>query len=419
MSDGSVVENEEIIMQNTEIRKYGNTEIRKYRHLMFFLFLHSAFCIIISYSALSCDSPKEQKKVVNKINVSTAPWLHFRGNAGLSGVSSGNISDSLKLLWTFKTGGSCISSPVTDGKNVYIGSLDSALYSIDIITGNQSWKIKLDDEIEASPLIFEEMIFIGDLDGNFYSINKTSGKVNWRFKAEGVRGKIVGSANILEEKRQVIFGSHNDTLYCLNADDGQVVWKYGSDSYINGTPAADGANIVFGGCDAYLHVINVSDGSPLGKINVESHIAGSAVLKDSFAYVGNYGRKLLGIDIRTMRISWVYTSSGRQEPFFASPALIDTFVIAPSRDKFIHCVSSVTGNLIWKFAAKGAIDSSPVIAANRVIAGCEKGFLYLLDLKTGSHVNSVDIGGSVSGAPLVSGGMIIVGDDNGMVSAFY
>lgn len=366
----------------------------------------------------SCGSSKEQKPVSNIINYSPVPWTHFRGNASLEGVSSGNISDSLKLIWSFKTGGSCISSPVTDGKNVYTGSLDSSLYSLDIITGDLVWKIKLEDEIEAPPVIFGDVILIGDLNGNFYSVNKLSGEINWKFKAKGARSKIVGSANIIEEKMQLLFGSHNDTLYCLNVYNGEIVWKYGSGSYINGTPATDGVNIVIGGCDAYLHIIDASTGAPAGKIDAESHIAGSAVLKDNFVYVGSYGKKLLGINIKTMEIAWTYTNDGRQEPFFASPALIDTFIVAPSRDKFVHCVSSVTGNLIWKFAAKGAVDSSPVIAGNRIVVGCEAGFLYLLDLKTGAYVNSFDVGAPVSGAPLVSGGLVVVGDDNGMISAF-
>ena len=377
------------------------------------------FCIsIVMMFCFSCGNSKEQKSTVKAVNFSPIPWTHFRGNASLEGISLGNISDSLKLLWSFKTGGSCISSPVTDGKNVYIGSLDSTLYSLGITTGELVWKTKLEDEIEASPLIFEEMILIGDLSGNFYSVNKQSGKINWKFKAPGVKSKIVGSANIIKEKKQVLFGSHNDTLYCLNIADGEVVWKYESESYINGTPATDGVNIVFGGCDAHLHIVDASNGTGAGKVNVGSHIAGSAVLKDNFAYVGSYGRKLFGINTKTMEIAWDYENDGRKEPFFASPALIDTFLIAPSRDKFVHCVSSVTGNLIWKFAAKGAVDSSPVIAGDRVIAGCESGFFYILHLETGELINSFDVGAAISGAPLVSGGIVVVGDDNGMVSAF-
>jgi outer membrane protein assembly factor BamB len=377
------------------------------------------FILISLLLCLSCGNSKEQGKnasAVKSINLPLTPWPHFRGNPSLTGVSPDTtpIPDTLRLLWTFKTGGSCLSSPVTDGSVVYIGSYDSTLYALDIRTGNPVWKFKAGGEIEASPVIYGDMILIGDLSGNFFSVDKQTGNQNWQFKA---RDKIAGSANIVEDKRYVIFGSYDNSLYALNIADGQLAWAYASGSYINGTPATDGARIVFGGCDAGLHVVSASDGSAIGKIDTESHIAGSAVLSGGFAYIGAYGRALLGIDIEKMAIAWRYENDGRRAPFVASPALADTFLIAPSRDNFVHCVSSVTGNLIWKFAAKGPVDSSPVISGNRVVVGCGAGSLYLIDLKTGELINSFDMGGSLGGAPLVAGGMVIVGDENGLVSA--
>ncbi|MDR3012632.1 MAG: PQQ-binding-like beta-propeller repeat protein [Chitinispirillales bacterium] len=364
---------------------------------------------------LTCGSPRERD--VGNIGPMPAftPWTHFRGNAALDGVNSfASVSDTLRWVWTFKAGRACVSSPVTDGEKVYIGSLDSTLYALDINTGKPAWKFRAGDEIEASPVIYGDMILIGDLSGNFYSIDRENGNVNWQFKA---RRKIAGAANIIEEKGYVIFGSYDNNLYCLNIADGELIWTYRSGSYINGTPATDGKRIVFGGCDAEVHIVDAGTGIAIGTIETDSHIAGSAVLGNNFAYVGTYGSKLLGIDIEGMKIAWTYENDGRGEPFFASPALIDTFLIAPSRDKFVHCVSSITGELIWKFAATGAIDASPVIVGDRVIVGCTAGTLYLIDLKTGRLVNSFEIGGALSGTPLVSGGMVIVGDENGVVTA--
>ena len=372
------------------------------------------FILFIFLLFTACGGSKEPNGRGAGLAAEFTPWTHFRGNAALDGVTSATVPDSLKILWTFKTGKACISSPVTDGSAVYIGSYDSSLYALNINNGNLVWKFKAGDEIEASPTIFGEMVLIGDLGGNFFSVNKNDGGVIWQFKT---RGKIAGAANIIEGKNFVIFGSYDDTLYCLNAADGELIWKYGSSSYINGTPATDGKRIVFGGCDAGVHVLDADDGTPIGNIDTDSYIAGSAVLKGGFAYVGSYGKKLLGIDIRENKIAWTYVNDGRQAPFIASPALSDTFLVAPSRDNFIHCVSSTTGNLIWKYAAKGQIDASPVIAGNKVIVGCSAGFLYMLDLKTGSRINTFDLGADLGGTPLVSGGMVIVGDDNGIVTA--
>jgi outer membrane protein assembly factor BamB len=303
---------------------------------------------------------------------------------------------------------------VTDGATVYIGSYDSTLYALDIKTGELVWKLKAGGEIEASPTIFGGAVFIGDLGGNFFSVDKANGSINWSFK---LRGKIAGAANIVPDKNFVLFGCYDDTLYCLNAADGSLAWKYGSGSYINGTPAISDTLVVFGGCDAGVHVVNANGGRAAGKIDTESYIAGSAVFRDNFAYVGSYGGRLMGIDIAEMRVAWTYANDARRAPFIASPALIDTFLIAPSRDRFVHCVSPADGRLIWKFAARGQVDASPVVVGNRVVVGCGNGVLYLIDLVTGALANSLDLGGGLGGTPLVSGGMVIVGDESGLVTA--
>ncbi len=187
---------------------------------------------------------------------------------------------------------------------------------------------------------------------------------------------------------------------------------------INGTPATNGSIIVFGGCDANVHILNADQGTVIGMIESGSYIAGSIALKDNTAFVGNYGNKLLKLDIQAKKILWEFASTGKQQPFFASPAVTDTLVVASSRDGFVYCVSSITGTQLWKFRAGESVDSSPVICGNRVVVGSEDGFLYVLDLETGKSIQSCDVGGEITCSPLVSGKYLVVGDENGVVSGF-
>lgn len=364
---------------------------------------------------LTCGKSDDRNIHKTMERPAVAPWPHFRGNAQLHGIAPGTVADTLKIFWTFKANGAFISSPVTDGNNIYIGSLDSTLYALDVHTGTPVWKFKSEDEIEASPVIHKDMILIGDLGGNFFSINKNTGTEIWRFK---VKDKIAGSANVIPNSERVIFGSYDNNLYCLNMKNGELVWTYSTGSYINGTPATDGERIVFGGCDAGVHVLNAEDGTLIGKIDTESYIAGSAAMRGEFAYIGSYGQKLLGLDIREMKTAWTYTNDGRKAPYVGSPALVDTLLIAPSKDNHVHCVSANTGKLVWKFLAKKDVESSPVISSNgRVVFGCNAGWLYVVDLKTGALVNQYNMGGALIGAPLVSGGIVIVGSENGTLTA--
>lgn len=362
---------------------------------------------------VSCQ--KTQQSSTGNQSAKPAPWTIFRGNPELQGIAPGSITASLRLKWSFKTADACVGSPVTDGHLVFIGSLDSNCYALELTTGKLIWKFKGDEGFEASPLICDNIVFIGDLDGTMHALNKKDGTQLWSYKTGN---KIVGSANCITEKNMLIFGSHDDILYCLDIQTGAVKWKYASESYINGTPATNGAIIVFGGCDANVHILNADQGTVIGKIESGSYIAGSIALKDNTAFVGNYGNKLLKLDIQEKKILWEFASTGKQQPFFASPAVTDTIVVASSRDGFVYCVSSQTGTQLWKFRAGESVDSSPVICGNRVVVGSEDGFLYVLDLETGKSIQSYDVGGEVTCSPLVSGKYLVVGDDNGMVSGF-
>jgi outer membrane protein assembly factor BamB len=371
--------------------------------------------VVLLLMILMVQCQKTPSSSIKQTLSSTTPWTIFRGNSELQGIAKGTIADSLKLKWSYKTADACVGSPVTDGHLVFIGSLDSNCYALELTTGKLVWKFKGDEGFEASPLISNETVFIGDLDGTMHALNKKDGTQLWSFKTGN---KIVGSANCITEKNMLLFGSHDDTLYCLDMQTGAVKWKYASESYINGTPATNGTIIVLGGCDAYVHVLNADQGTVIGKIESGSYIAGSIALKDNTVFVGTYGNKLLKLDIKEKKILWEFASSGRQEPFFASPAVTDTLVVAPSRDGFVYCVSSQTGTQLWNFRAGESVDSSPVICGNRVVVGSDDGFLYVLDIETGRSIQSYDVGGAITCSPLVSGKYLVVGDDNGVVSGF-
>jgi outer membrane protein assembly factor BamB len=369
--------------------------------------------ILLILTMIACQ--KSEKSPDRKVSTAPVVWTNFRGNPELQGVAAGAIADSLRLLWSFKTGDALAGSPVTDGKRVFIGSEDKSCYALELSSGKLIWKFTAEYGFEASPLICNDAVFIGDLGGTMRALDKNTGTLLWSFKADG---KIVGSANCIIEKNLLIFGSHDDTLYCLDMQSGAVRWKYASESYINGTPATDSRVIAFGGCDENVHVLNADSGTLIGKVVTGSYIAGSIALKDRVAFVGDYGNKLKKVDIQNLKILWEYASTGKQEPFFASPAVTDTLVVASSRDGFIHCVSAQTGTLIWKTATRKEVDSSPIICGNRVVVGSDDGFLYLLDLYSGKQISSYDIGGAISCSPLVAGKYVVVGDDNGLISAF-
>jgi len=373
--------------------------------------------VIFSCLLLGCSGKKESIDTI--INLETAYWPIFRGDQNLSGFAGVELPDDLVLHWSFKTESDILSSPVVGYGNVYIGSTDGKVYSIDLRNGEKKWEFDTKDDIEASPLLFDQTIYIGNLSGAFFAIDALSGRIKWSYETSG---EIIGSANWVtvpdSTKKMVLVGSYDTKMYCFDAETGDLEWTYETNYYINGAPATDGHHVVFGGCDEMLHIVSVIDGTKEGEVLAGSYIAGSAALVDNRAYVGHYDSKLVCIDLAEQKIVWEYEDKESGAEFFSSPAIGKDRIFIGSRDYFLHCVDRKTGQQIWKFQTHDEVDSSPVIVNDTVVFGSADGRLYMLDITDGREVWSYEIGAPIPGSPAVLQGMIIIGSKDGSIYAF-
>jgi len=346
-------------------------------------------------------------------------WPIFRGDARLSGLAEGSLPNQMALLWSFKTGDAIKSSPVIGNGLVYIGSSDGKVYALNLTNGTVQWKFNTDDSVEAPPLLWNGTVYVGVVKGLLFALDARDGKVKWQYETAG---KIMGSANCVPAPdgngQWILIGSYDNTMHCVDATSGKRVWTYETQNFINGAPAVAAGKLVFGGCDAQIHVVSVADGKSLAKIDAGSYIAASAALDGHLAFVGNYGGKLLCVDLVSQKTVWSYGNKETETPFFASPAIGVDRIIAGCRDNSVHCVSRKDGQRIWVFKTRGDVDSSPVICGDKVVACSVDGRIYLLKLSDGTQVWSYELGAPIIGSPAVAGGWLIVGADDGRVYAF-
>jgi outer membrane protein assembly factor BamB len=344
-------------------------------------------------------------------------WPMFRGRQDLAGIASGNLPDSLELLWSFKTEGPVKSSAVIDGERVIFGSDDHSVYCLNSFTGEKLWTFKTADAVEGSPLILGDHVYIGSADAQLYKLDLATGALQWTY-ATG--DKILGGVNWIRlptgGTEQVLVGSYDTKLHCVDASTGKVAWTVTTDNYVNGAPAVAGGKVLFGGCDGLLHVVSAADGKELAKIEAGAYIAGSVALKEKFAYLGHYGNEVICIDLEAKTIAWRYKELGF--PFFSSPAVTDERVIIGGRDKRVHCLERTTGKQLWEFQTGGKVDSSPVVCGDKIAFGSEDGRLYVLSMENGKEVWSYEIGKPLTASPAVANGMIIIGSEDGAVYGF-
>ncbi|MGA1867297.1 MAG: PQQ-binding-like beta-propeller repeat protein [bacterium] len=346
-------------------------------------------------------------------------WTIFRGDQRLSGTCDVHLPDVPHLLWSKKIGEQIQSSPVIAHGRIYIGSDNGKVYALSITNGETVWEFSSGDMIEASPLIIDHTLFIGSLGGTLYSLSCQDGTVQWKYP---IGSRIAGSANWLpspDGKAQwILVGSYDNSIYCVDSVSGKKVWSYKTENYINGTPSVYQGRVVFGGCDAQIHVLSGAEGKVIGTIDTGSYIAGSAACADNYAFVGNYGNKVMCIDVATHKIVWEYGNEREGSAFFSSPAINKDRVVIGCRDGFLYCINRKNGKRIWKFRSRGEIDSSPVLCTDRVVVGSHDGRVYMVRASDGKKVWSYEIGGAITSSPAIACGIIVISAEDGRVYTF-
>ena len=340
-------------------------------------------------------------------------WPSFRGDAQLSGVSAANLPTTPQLLWTFRTRAPIESTAAILGHVVYVGSMDSTLYAVDLYSGELKWTYGAQAAIKSSPLAYEGGIFFGDEAGRFHSLNAANGSPRWTFAAEDA---IVSSAVASGER--LFFGSYDQRLYCVNRDTGEEIWRFETEGYVHASCPVVDDKVLVAGCDGLLRVIDTKTGGELDQITLGSYAAASPAVLGRFAYIGTFGDEFVALDLESGAVAWRYREIDHRFPFYASAAALPEQIVVAGRDKFVRALHPKTGQLLWSFAAGSKVDSSPVAASGRVYFGTARGTIYGLDLSSGEERWRFATGAGIVASPSMARDRLVIGAENGYLYCF-
>ncbi|MGQ8337976.1 outer membrane protein assembly factor BamB family protein [Sunxiuqinia sp. A32] len=343
-------------------------------------------------------------------------WLTFRGDRQLTASVSNKLPGNLKLLFSFPTGDDIKASPVVKNDVIYCGSTDGSFYAINF-DGKLKWKYNAENAIEAPAIIIDDAVIFGILDGWLINLNADSGNLIWKYETDN---QIIGSANWNEVDGQKVLavGSYDYYLHGVDLTDGTNLWKYESDNFINGAPALWENNVVFGGCDGYLHVVDLETGEAIRKINIETYVASSPAIVDDFAYVGDYEGQFFCVNLEEGKIEWTYDNEEKNLPFISSAAVSKDKIVIGNEDRNLYCFDRKTGEKIWDKRLTNRINSSSVIADKKIVTATMDGMLFIHNLEDGSEVWKYEIGSQIVSSPALYKGKIIIGANDGRIYVF-
>jgi len=164
--------------------------------------------------------------------------------------------DSYKTVWHEDLTGAIPNSPVlaADG-NLYIGSFASQLEKLDPATGKHQALETIKGWVWGSPILVEDNIYFGDLSGNFYSFNTQTGKYNW--PPVQPDGPITASPLLVNDV--ILVATESGAVYELDKDGHSKLWSQpGGKIYT--TPVISGDLVLVSplGADAYLYAYDLN-----------------------------------------------------------------------------------------------------------------------------------------------------------------
>lgn len=374
----------------------------------------------------------------SKENTSVGKYHMLMGNIKRTGFYPEKIDPPLKLTWKCRVGKDYLTGPVVKDGVVYVGSMDTYMYAIDLWKGKLIWKFQVDkvredsmfwehldcmpeDEIKnhitTTPCLSKDKIFFGTIDGSVYALDITQqGKMVWKINI----GKDLLYSSPLYLDGKVFFGSNAKKIHCVDSEKGDILLEIQLDNLVdNAVTIKDKTLFVTSkwekGYPIMVYAIDIDSQQIKWKNEVKEELLHTHCVDDENLYVCVIRDGVYAFDIHTGKINWKFETLP-----VTPPSTADGIVYFANNTGNVFALNARDGSVVWKSDKEGGFDKSPpIITKNTIYIGGGWGnFLYGYDRKTGREIWMEKVVASVKMAATVSCGRLIFTDGAGYVYCF-
>lgn len=370
-------------------------------------------------------NPGTQKKLWHSLVLKQRDFNLNLSNPPRPDYSINTVYPNIKSVWKVNTGYTIGSSAAVKDKSVYVGDVSGKFYSINIDNGKIQWTYKTDNAIYSTPAIKDSFIVVGSVDSNIYCLTASDGKLNWKFKTNaavmgcpiiindivyiGGSDKVFRALDLKSGKpvwlftdlngfvetkpafynNKILFGAWDENFYCLDAVNGELLWKWnGGRKGKLYSPAACWAvvsdNVVFiAAPDRQLTAIDISSGKNLwrtGKYQVRETIGISEDNKS--IYVRTFNDSIISIPaLKTLnQPNWITDCKFGYDISSAQIVEKDGAVFYAAKNGMIFCLNPLTGKINWQHKfSNGFVNTITAISNKKIIVTDFDGTVSLIE----------------------------------------
>ncbi|KAF7667690.1 hypothetical protein LDENG_00052830 [Lucifuga dentata] len=189
-------------------------------------------------------------------------------------------------------GGAVFSSPCLHSahRRLYVASLRGHLLCLNPDSGEVLWLHHRDVPFFSSPVVSSGDVVIGSVDGNICCFSNM-GKMIWQFLT---KGPVFSSPSFTPDRKNVLCGSHDGCLYCLNSADGSLVWTFQTSGRVYSSPCVfDGSAfgrrgllVALASTDGTIWILDGQDGLLVASFTLPGELFSSPVVWEHSLVVG-------------------------------------------------------------------------------------------------------------------------------------
>lgn len=214
---------------------------------------------------------------------------------------------NVQRVWHCSLKGGIYSTPVTDGRSLFIGDDVGCLYSLNLKSGKTNWTFNTGMRIVGSPAVSEGVVVFGSANYNIYGLDAKTGKELWHISTNQA---VMGAATI--ENGIAYIGGGDGRMFAIDIHTGKIKWSFDElKNYVLTRPLVYNQKLYFGTWDTHFYALNLADGSLVWKWNN-----------------GNGNPKLSPASV------WPVAANGK------------IFITAP--DRYFTCLDAETGEQVWR-----------------------------------------------------------------------
>ncbi|MBN4077281.1 PQQ-binding-like beta-propeller repeat protein [Sulfobacillus acidophilus] len=273
---------------------------------------------------------------------------------------------------------------------VYTGGSDGKLHVFYAENGKLKTSISLDGKLIARPIIDKEQMYLGTSQGFLLSVNLKDLSFAWKTRLDS---EIQESFTLNNNTLYVVTGLL--TIYAIDSKNGAIKWvkKRGSPSGLFlrklSSPLLYNGILAIGSPFGYLEFYDAGFGNIINRIMVSNatepflDVAATPVLSGANVIAASFNKGIVALNSKSAAQEWLV-----QELEISQLLAYEDTVFAAGAKKII-ALDGKSGKILWRFLFDTGSPTMLLVKDGMLIFGSDKDSLFVLDRQSGKPLEYI------------------------------